>query len=55
MFAIEPLVDFSLFLDYWPSKNRSRDYDVQGESVSSTKPIPIEFSTTGKKSFMYVF
>ena len=53
MFAIEPIAEYSLFLNYWPSKNGSRDHDVKGESVSLEKPIPIARSTTKKKSFSY--
>ena len=51
MFAIEHLAEFSLFLDYWPSKMGN---DVKSESVSLPKLIPIVFSTSGPKSFMSV-
>ena len=49
MFLIEPIADFSLFLGYWPTKNRSGDHDVKGEFVSLA--IPIGFGATGKKGF----
>ena len=48
-FAIEPIADFCPFWGYWPSKNGSRDHDVQGikgEFVSLAKPIV--FGTTGR-------
>ena len=51
MFAIEPLAEFSLFLDYWPSKVGT---DVKSESVSLPKLIRIGFGSSGKKSFMSV-
>ena len=39
IFAIEPIADFCPFMDYWRSKNVSRDPSIKCEFVSLPKPI----------------
>ena len=39
VFAIKPIADFCLFLDYWPSKNASRGHRIKGKFVYLAKPI----------------
>ena len=39
VFAIEPIAGFCPFMGYLPSKNVSRDHDIEDEFVSLGKPI----------------
>ena len=39
IFGIEPSFGFCLFVGYWPSKNVSRDHDIEDEFVSLAWPI----------------
>ena len=42
MFAIESIAGFFPFMDYWPSKNVSRDHGTKCEFFSLAKSIVIE-------------
>ena len=39
IFAIEPIADFCPFMDYWHSKNVSRDLSIKCEFASLPNPF----------------